>query len=518
MSLSSSENFIQSTDHAVSPINELSDNVLLEIFAFLDAKTLLSACLVCKSWENLIKSSVVTMKKFKITLNPKIVEDRNDGTYSSRKHVNLEISFGSSFDLITDFAENFDFSFVRNLNIFEGEEIRVEKLLLFLSRMPLLENLNIYENLFSHESAASAEVVKFSKLRKLTLPNANRAILEYFDAKNLIELHVIDDMPMEEDDDIEVLVKFLQNSVALKSLYVGNGMFFNIFGSKLPKFKFQLHTLQVFIDENLNSATGTNFSSFLISQSPSLKSLDASIYGETPSLIYETIISKLHNLESLSIDVSCAPDDRDFYQKLTTNKSVRRLVLQGVFEFEEAARGILKSFPNIEFLEFNEDIGRYLNYVAAYNQNLIELKLQSITNEISDGVRFSNLKKLSLVQAIQDDLWKLVVERSPVLEDLSFRFVGNELDLDIDFLLRQQSLRKLKLEGEWQEIKRLFDSLKHNYGELTTLELIMTRFENHWTTKFSVDVTFDFPQDLSEWSIEKADAKLEHAWNGRTLN
>jgi hypothetical protein len=67
----------------------LSDDVLLEIFDYLGAKSL-----VCNNWDRVIGSSTATMKKFTLTFKADSDDSEND-----RKHVNVTVR-GNNFDFI----------------------------------------------------------------------------------------------------------------------------------------------------------------------------------------------------------------------------------------------------------------------------------------------------------------------------------------------------------------------------------------------------------------------------------
>jgi F-box-like len=127
----------------------LSDDVLLEIFDYLDRESLQNASLVCKNWNKVIGSSIVTMKKFTLTLRDQLKETSDESEsnlpfYSCRKHVKVIVDV-RDFHEITPKIDLFNFSQVRNLDIQFVNSIAVGDLIKFLSKMPLMEKLTTFQ-------------------------------------------------------------------------------------------------------------------------------------------------------------------------------------------------------------------------------------------------------------------------------------------------------------------------------------------------------------------------------------
>jgi hypothetical protein len=163
-------NLIRSNREEVASIDKLPNEVLLEVFALLDRESLLNACLVCKSWENLIGASNVTMKKFRLIINPPRLQERFDGSSYWRKHFEFVFIYGDVFDSTVTSLAHFDLTQVRKMRS-HGEEVEVQKMMKFLSQMPLVQDIDI-EFIISYASAPLAEVVTLPDLRALRIGNA----------------------------------------------------------------------------------------------------------------------------------------------------------------------------------------------------------------------------------------------------------------------------------------------------------------------------------------------------------
>jgi hypothetical protein len=114
----------------VTTIDELSNEVLLKILSFLDVEFLWDACLVCKSWDNLIGSSTVTMSKIKLKLDFERMEQRKHyETDYHRKYVNVSIFYSNVFDKISEFSDHFDFSLTKNLQIYGPQSVEIHDMM-----------------------------------------------------------------------------------------------------------------------------------------------------------------------------------------------------------------------------------------------------------------------------------------------------------------------------------------------------------------------------------------------------
>jgi hypothetical protein len=508
-------NLIESNREEVTSIDKLPTEVLLEVFALLDNESLLNACLVCKSWENLIGASNVTMKKFKLKLDPQRVQERFDGSSYWRKHVNVDVFYGHVFDSIVSNFEHFDLTQVKKLQIYGPEAVDIQKLMKFLSQMPLVEDIYFQPSTISYSRALLTDAVTFPHLRILKIDSVTCNALQFFNARSLSVLD-INGYRVPSDQDVTTLEKFLNISENLKKLKINEHMFTRIFGKETqPQFKFDLEKFEMSYQCKTEAVCDRNFNKFLRTQS-NLIDLDIHLLENISSATFATIVT-LPKLAHLKLDVSSTPSSRQFFEKLRPNISVKTLQIRGDFPSDEAAKGFFKSFPNVELIQLQEDIEDHINFVAMYNKRLEELRLSSISSEVFDESTFDNLKSIEINYLRDTNAWMSLVEKSPSLETFSLGSIESDLILrpEVEFLLHQPRLRNLKLDGDYEFVETIFNILKGNYGSLKTLNLIMSETSDYGTT-MTAEVQFEFPDDVSQWSIEAAEAKFDKAWDYRS--
>jgi F-box-like len=509
-----------SREKQVTTIDNLSNEILLEVFSSLDAQSLRNASLVCKNWDELIGSSAVTMKKFKLRMNLQKIEviARESDILPSynRKHVNVDIFYENVFDQITEFIGHFNVAQVRNLKLYGPQTVENGKLLTFLSNMPLLENLDFSPFLVSYET--DSKPCELNHLKRIHIDSVNCAALKFIVARKLekIEVH---GYRVPKIEDVQSLVDFLKTAKNLQKLEINQHMFTRIFDSEnQPQLRLNLTFFEMSYQCKMSASTEKNFTSFLRSQASTLTHLNINNSSNIPSKAYAVIISQLTNLSTLLIDVSNVPSQRTFYEKLTPSTSVKSLHLHEVFPNDDAAKGFLGNFPNVEKMVLhNQNVGDYINYIAAYNTKLEDFELLSIVATLAADARLNNLKVLTISTIRDSDAWISLVKACPSINKFSVAWVDKDtiMEREVNFLTQQPTLQHLKFDGDYEDIKIIFDAIKINYGNLKTLELVMSNTSEYGTT-VTADVKFDFPSDSSEWSVKAADELFDAAWDNRS--
>lgn len=502
----------------VTTVDNLSNEILLEIFSFLDANSCLDACLVCKRWNEMIGFSVTTMKKFKLKLDLERIEERNDGTEYHRKHVNVDVFYNNVFDKIANFVGLFDLSQVRNLRIYGPQTVEIHEMIKFLSKMPSMKNLHFHPFFISNTSGYNeAETLALPHLTDLLIDSVTCTALKFFNIRQLSKISV-NGYRVPNEDDANALENFLKGSENLKSLEINEHMFTRIFGKELPpKFNFSLTSFEMSYHCTMDGKSGKNFNSFLASQASTLRYLSIYSVKNIPSTTFSIIFNNLQSLEKLCINVSSVPSSRNFFVKSKPNTAVKMLRLYESFSTEAAAAAFFGNMPNVENIVLNQNIGNYIDFIAAFNPFLMELKLSSISSQISTDSIFNKLRILTINFIKDSNAWISLVASCPSLET----FVVNSfekntvMEAEVDFLLQQKLLRNLTFDGNYGDIKIIFDVLKLNYGNLKTLKLLMSNTSEYGTTVNAM-VKFDFPQIASLWSVEAAESKFEMAWEERS--
>lgn len=503
----SSVNFIK-----MKTIDNLSDEVLLEIFKFLDAKTLHNAALACKNWDKVIGSSMVTMKKFKVSVYCENVQSMSADTVNlyHRKHVNLAVHrIGSTLTLKT--IENINVAFVRNFKLTEIDDI--EDLMKILAKMPLLETLNLRcLSDCSDENRSKIPVLSLPRLKQLEIALEFREFLQYFDVKTLTKLRI--GYLISGDDDAcyhPFIVDLLRKNRNLESLTVCN-----IF-SKISESYFEFHLKHLSASFQNTESFEKNFSTFLISQASSLESLEfeeisklnqTSLYSEG---VVKTIITKLYRLSTLRIDIANLPENQDFYENLSPNTSLKSLHVaeHENLRIEDFFKGFLSKFPNVEKIFFGScttfsSLKFDISCIAAYCPKLTEFSISALSRPIASNVRFMNLKKLNCYSIVNSNSWMSLLASCPSIEHFTLSSCNQKTmkKEDVEFILDQKSLRHLSIRGHIHTYRIVFEVIKTNHKRLRSLEFILSKRT----------IRFEFHTERSEWNFQEAEDKFNDLW------
>lgn len=499
-------------------IETLSDEILLEIFSWLNFESLREASLVCKKWDKIIGSSVSTMTKFQLRLDSRKLENLNiETTNIRRKHCNVQI-LSPKIGEILKIIEHFDISCTKLFSIDRSTFIGRSELLIILRKMPLLERL-ILPVRIRIDDEPKAQAVELCNLKYIEIAMENFSnILPVITTNKLLQFECTR-MEDSSDEDVNEFVEFLERSTKLKSLKINANLLYKTFALKQQtQFKLELSSLGIrfyFISLHYTFDQGfcANFNNFLISQASSLTSLNfLKLYFPEPILL--TIFNRLRLLSSLGLDASSLPTKQKFYEKIKPLSLLKKVFLSGSFSCHEAAKGFFGNCPNIEHFCYHKTMGDEINYLAEYNQKLTKLSVPSLVSSLHKDLRFNNLKTFSVYSIPVASVWMSLIERSPLIENLVVKHVPPKAISreTIDALLQQKSLRNLIFWVGYNDGKMIFDKLKINYGTLKSLEISnsIQVFKNGKAV--SKSAKFNFPEDPTLWDIEEQEKKFEDAF------
>lgn len=133
------------TRSRIITIKKLPDNVLEEVFKYLNPPELRIAALVCKNWNVVIGSAAVTMKKFKLIIDDSTIIKPIS---SSRKHSNIFMDFTCPDSL--KMMINLTGLIISQVRMFKFKSKRpayMDGFTVMLSRMPLMEYMCIDGNI-----------------------------------------------------------------------------------------------------------------------------------------------------------------------------------------------------------------------------------------------------------------------------------------------------------------------------------------------------------------------------------
>lgn len=454
------------------------------------------------------------LDQFKLERYSEVQFDAN--FHSTRQHCNLDIFYGQRCDEVMKMTENFDLSHVRKLELCGSNSFTASRFLENLSQMPLLEKLkiNIFKIDMTNESQAANVVLR--KLKYITIDSVNCEILNFIKANALTEID-IGGYRVPTENNINALVTCLENSENLEVLKLNEFTFNGIFTpERQTKFPFKLKQFHMSYSTSTNSSICNNFNKFLVAQSKSIKVLDLSYAQNVSKAVFATIFNRIKGLITLRIHPGSLPSSREFYEKVKVIETLRELLLSDNFP-GEFADGLLANCPNIEELKIRGYISDAVNHLAYYNRSLSKLSVDRIICSVEDGATFGMLKCLSVQRLEIVDDWLSVIINSPLIQTLEVRWVDKDKinNSVIEVLIQQLSLRDLKFDGDYDEIKIIYDVIKHGYGSLKSLDLTMNETSEFGTT-VTASVKFDFPENSSDWNVQEQDAKFDNAWDQRS--
>lgn len=490
-------------------INKLSDDVLLIIFEYLEAKSLLRASQVCKNWSDLIGSSTTTMKKLKLFLKKSNLHSIGEKVYW--KHFNVVIQFGigrahhSQNDYFQNtmekIADTFNTSNTRNLMFIITKKVDAHPLVNFLTLVPHLEDLKLYlEGSFNEIDASKMEHVVLSKLKKMEILwwYNYSFILTFLKAEQLLELKLKNYGQQRYADN--VVINFLTGCTKLKKLTMTSFVFRQMFQS-LEKYEFQLTHLKIsFIA--INPSFFQNFIRFLISQSTTLTNLVFHGITQNFEQILQTIFLIKH-LSSLSINVYAIPKDNGLYRRLKPITTLKKLTIEKHYNsddlaYYETALFIIEKCPNLQKLKLEFSYPTTFSHLSVLCPNLVELSIDCVKDFTDFGQGFVNLKYLEVICVSNMDNWMRMILNIPSIEALEVNYVSENQIIENHFeaLLSQPTVSHLILRcGKPEDEDVIFCNTMHmnNNGELKTLTITFEKIHDL--------VMFELLRDTSQWHI-----------------
>lgn len=480
-------------------MNLNESTVLLEVLKFLDCKTLKTAALVCGDWNRLIGSSPKLMKKFKLNLD--WYKPCELSAKVERKHVNVFIQCSEK---TLEMLEQCDVTEVRVFEI----KANFALLMRILRRMPFLEVLTIDVNKYEHFDIAEVPMLA---LKRLTIQSRDFGILDFIDLKKLevLEVEFVPDYYKGLPRGTEALLSILRNAEALKSLTV-NKWIFERFFQQQTNFPFHLTALNVKHwnhDENLILKTGGNFPEvikhFVLENCHSLTQFNGGLFREFP-MENLVAISKMKSLTDLTLKIHDLPRLKKQFNDIKPLKALKNLKLSGYkFSTDAAASEISRLCPNITSLTLCMDIYHEISYVSNYNRNLKELEIKcfKLSRPATNLRSFNFLEKLTVRSYENVRNLAMVLKFCPQLQTLTIKQMDNDSEVDLlaNAVVEHPSLKHVSVFGKEWQMRKMFEKISSNYGNLKSLKL-------HTTDKMFVEgytkqmLKFQFPENPCDWN------------------
>lgn len=417
-------------------IHQLHHYALVNVFSFLDAKSLLNASRVCKAWSEKIGSSPVTMNKFKLKLwDWKSFEDDSKCYW---KHYNVEINFTvtsnqvlaedapGDAELYMKILEKFDFTGTRNFSY-----IRPNADFRLLSKMPMLEKLELNFETMPEQSESSFQQLNFPRLRSLSIrwDSSPSHILKFINAKNLetLKLRTLKGRPRPnetiEDND---LTNLLKGMAKLKKLTMYDHVLAKMINDQ-QYFDFQLTDLSCGFEPTLSILNMEKFNQFLRSQSASLVSFNFVCSVLIPMPMIETILS-CKKLSSVSLNSTrtgafSLPENGNMYNQIEPSRVIKELTIRR-YVSKDPLRHFLGKCPNIKWFKFEEAYDDIINDISHFCPNLKGLKMDDcrrVPEKSLARLNFLQIQKLTRPVELSTFL-----ERHPSITTISLKEVSGD--------------------------------------------------------------------------------------------
>lgn len=428
-------------------INQLSDDIVLLIFDFLDARSLKSASKVCKNWSDLIGSSTSTMKKFKMVIK-RIYYSLKEEEFKW-KHHNVEISLdlvGSfnddKYEDEMDIVNAFDFSRTRSLK-FE----QFSAFTMLLQQMPLLEELTFQQfNRFTDFDKLKTRHMVFPNLKTLHIYCCRQPmyVLRFIHAKNLTDLsiHIVPT----QSTPTNIVLGFVKGCSKLQKLSIDSD------GSKQlldhqQDFDFKLTEFKLHKYFEISNTNRNNLTRFLIAQLPTLQSLELNCKILEPEPAFNAIFLSTC-LTKISIDAASLPADDDFYRYLRPLVMLIELKIQiGGLTTKNATNNFLKICPNLKILDLEHSFIKTFNHLADHCPKLVEISIDEVKGRLDKNKKFVDLKSLKLLRIKKFSNWVSVLVGSPSIDNLEVELIdrNNKDDQYYYAFLQTPSLSRLTL-------------------------------------------------------------------------
>ncbi|KAL7013432.1 hypothetical protein ACKWTF_015391 [Chironomus riparius] len=468
-------------------MDNLSNDVLLEIFDYLDRDQLISSLKVNKRWKNLITNSSSLMNRVEIFIRPSnidtllteevdiphrnlmvhthLVKNQEELKDFETKLTKLVENFRDSaeFSEMVFFHSKFFFSFVAPLHN--------------LTHLNLIASQNQDLNSFDDTSPE----VLLPKLRVLGLKSAT-CLLKHFKEHSLEVLKIID----VSSDKVNLNInEFLIKCDKLREIkFMGFIPHFD----DIKSFKFQLSSVSILLKGQ--SETGSESVLQLIKRhKDTLK--DLKIIGFDTKDFIEFAINDM-NLRKLEVDLTRIRAD---FGHLKINKSIKRMMLQTIALSMKQMQKVIESCQGIEEFKIvsnsNLMFSNWLFKAATSMDSLRVMYIDSLLGILlPQDLNFKNLEVLTVTKLGGDAQllgWVQLVSRCPNVKKLIVTAWGQqfmpmcsltkEKATELTFLRKNNlqfilislpQLEEIEIRGEFPMTDEVVDALvaSHGYSKL----------------------------------------------------
>lgn len=379
----------------MDPLKIIPSEIADCIFQHLTSNEILTATEVSKTWNRVIGSSTLAMRKLKLSMfwlkNTRFLSNiaKESLVKSERRYQNIDFKYHSChIDDIRDILE---------ANNRQWKSVKLERLN-FNSTHQIIEFFKLIEEsvveLNMHDVYVASLTVSdynhFKNLKKLQIKYIeSKAVLEksFIKCHNLRELSIISNDSSYQS--FEALRKILVNNSKLESLQLSSQLFNETLTSDIiEEISFKLKVFKT--KDHYRASIGTNFAVFLRKQMNTLEELSTDVITSGEALIIISHMPKLRNLHVGNVNFLDTPWNS---LHLHVNQSIELLSYHDAENKMNIMKSIIHSTPNIKELKIYSMTQSMMEFLTANAKQLEKLTLRTIdATDLSNRDLFPNLK------------------------------------------------------------------------------------------------------------------------------
>lgn len=345
---------------------------------------------------------------------------------------------------------------------------------------------------------AEVEPVKLRKLRTLVLERSDWKVLSYLIATQIKRLKV----SSYSSDQKTFLVDFINLQQQMESMDLCFSTHLHLF--EKPNFEKTVFKLKEFkMIEETFSMVWDPLLGFLKTYFLTLEELQINIPANKRDFLVD-VLEKCHRLKKFVL-YSDVPSDNEFYENLKAVVNIKDLTIKGSAKNFESLKNFLGIFPNLDRLKLSisengDSVSSLLPFINQVNPELKSLLIRGLEGRFD--IVFKSLKFLRIQSYSSCDDLVAFLKINPTIENLSIGFTNYREDFNetFDVLMDETNVKHLKIGGELDEMKSIFEMIKDDYRNLKSLELsiYIGRDDDIKVRKF------EFPDNPSEWNSERS--------------
>lgn len=221
-----------------------------------------------------------------------------------------------------------------------------------------------------------------------------------------------------------------------------------------------------------------------------LEELDVEKFKEKlPDEFYAFVLNKMKNIKLLGLQLSDAPNSKEFYENLEVNTNIKYLMINDEAIGKKIKfNGLLSKLPNLDRLSlYKASIGKTsLETISTQCKSLKKLEFHQVDYiEMAIGeAHMPNLMDLSIcnISIGSQKGWESLVKAFPNLEKFSLHVVCHSALTDKAFNILTTGLAKIKhfvLGKGFKATKKKCNFMLANCDSLRTVEVATQSFQSH---------------------------------------